>query len=183
MGDPGTPQLDWDAIFSQAHRRLIVRLALLAAIGGLGGLLLLGGGLTTEGSVTLGIGPFGKSKVAKRTPKLKLDPKVKAQWQPPPPTATFPVGAQPPKKPPPPPVAPPAPPVIYHPPSCPKGEAYDEQYSDCVPKLDSPEEPDDGAAGVPASTNGGIESPAEAGTAPIEQGTPVQAGPQAETTQ
>jgi hypothetical protein len=182
MSDPGAPELDWEEIFGRAHRRLIVRLALLAALGGVGALLLLSGGLTAEGSVKLGLGPFGKQKVAKKTPRLKVDPKVEAEWQPPPPTEALPV-TRPPKapNPQPPAVVPPPPPPIS-PPSCPKGEAYDEQYSDCVPRLpDAPEEPEGSAADIPGSTNGGIESPAEAGAIAVERSDPTDAIPEAET--
>lgn len=43
---------DWDSIFSQARRRVFARVAVVAAIAGVGSLFLLGGGLSAQGTVT-----------------------------------------------------------------------------------------------------------------------------------
>jgi hypothetical protein len=58
--DPSTP--DWSAILAQAHRRVYVRIALVAALGGLGAMLLLGGGIVTHAAL----------KNAKRNPAPSL---------------------------------------------------------------------------------------------------------------
>ncbi len=56
MNDLGTPPPDWDRIFDRAHRRIAGRLLLVGAVGGFCALLLLGGGLSAQGAVSLGIG-------------------------------------------------------------------------------------------------------------------------------
>lgn len=70
MNEPGTP-LDWDSLFDRAHRRLAVRLVLLAAIGGLGAILLLGGGLKARGKLSLDFGQTSKkANVVKQPPPI-----------------------------------------------------------------------------------------------------------------
>ncbi len=87
MSDPGTPRLDWDGIFDQAHRRFFSRLILLVLAAGLGALLLLGSGLSARGAVTLGIGPFGNAKNAKSPTKVDVDPRIAEALRPEPITA------------------------------------------------------------------------------------------------
>ncbi|HSR94619.1 MAG TPA: hypothetical protein VLK56_07105 [Solirubrobacterales bacterium] len=55
MNDLGPPP-DWDGIFDRAHRRVAGRLLLVGAVGAFCALLLLGGGLSAQGAVSLGIG-------------------------------------------------------------------------------------------------------------------------------
>lgn len=75
MNDPGTPQLDWGSVFDRAHRRLAVRLILLAAIGALGAILLLGGGLKARGKLSLGFGHTAKkTKLVKQPPPRNPSP-------------------------------------------------------------------------------------------------------------
>jgi hypothetical protein len=59
VSDPGTPPPDWAAVFHRARRRILGRLLLVGAIGAGGALLLLGGGLEAQGSVSLGLGFHG----------------------------------------------------------------------------------------------------------------------------
>jgi hypothetical protein len=68
----GTPPPDWGAIFHLARRRVVSRLLLLGAIGGVGAVLLLGGGLSAQGAVSLGIiGNESKSEKTHRASKDK----------------------------------------------------------------------------------------------------------------
>jgi hypothetical protein len=139
VSDPDTPRLDWDGIFDRAHRRLLIRLALLAAAGALGALLLLGGGLSARGTVRWRIGPIGNVKKVLK-PKVNVDPEVVTAWHrqrspaienPPPPEKP---GSKPEA------IAGPVPPPPVpiedeekeDSPAC-----EDEQYSDCLPE--SPE--------------------------------------------
>jgi hypothetical protein len=50
------PAPDWDGIFDRAHRRIAGRMLLVGAVGAFCALLLLGGGLSAQGAVSLGIG-------------------------------------------------------------------------------------------------------------------------------
>jgi hypothetical protein len=48
---PDPPSPDWTAVLSQAHRRIYIRLALVAALGAAGAALLLGGGVATRAAI------------------------------------------------------------------------------------------------------------------------------------
>jgi hypothetical protein len=77
LNDPGTPPLDWDSLFDRAHRRIAVRLILLATIGALGAILLLGGGLKARGKLSLGFGRTAKkTKVVTQPPPRNPPPPV-----------------------------------------------------------------------------------------------------------
>jgi hypothetical protein len=54
LNDPGAPP-DWGSIFHRARRRIIGRLLLVAVLAAMGTALLLGGGLSAQGSVSLGL--------------------------------------------------------------------------------------------------------------------------------
>lgn len=54
MNNPGAPP-DWGSIFHRARRRIFGRLLLVAVLAAIGTALLLGGGLSAQGSVSLGL--------------------------------------------------------------------------------------------------------------------------------
>jgi hypothetical protein len=62
VNDSATPPPDWGSIFHRARRRIAGRLLLVGAIGAAGAVLLLGGGLEAQGSVSLGLGFHGVGK-------------------------------------------------------------------------------------------------------------------------
>jgi hypothetical protein len=51
VNESGPESIDWATVLASAHRRLAIRLGVLAAIGGVGAILLLGGGAATRGAV------------------------------------------------------------------------------------------------------------------------------------
>jgi hypothetical protein len=57
MSDPGGRGPDWSAVFNRAHRRIARRLLLLGAIGAVGALFLLSGGLTASGAISWHLRP------------------------------------------------------------------------------------------------------------------------------
>jgi hypothetical protein len=160
LSDPGPPPLDWDGVFDRAHRRLYIRLTVLAAVGGLVALLLLGGGLTARGVVR--IGPLASKKTKGETGTVKLDRKVTATLErlaEPPPSPPPPKSHRHKTPPPPPPPEPPPPPTPEPPEPC-GGDSASKQYEECPPGPTGPT----GATGGTGATgytgyteNGGTE--------------------------
>lgn len=59
MNEPGQLPPDWESVFHQARRRIFGRLLLVGVLAAIGTTLLLGGGLSAQGAVS--IGPIGKN--------------------------------------------------------------------------------------------------------------------------
>jgi hypothetical protein len=72
LNDPGTPP-DWGSIFHRARRRIFGRLLLVAVLAAIGTALLLGGGLSAKGSVSLG--PIGNASDTETDTAPKQAPK------------------------------------------------------------------------------------------------------------
>jgi len=68
MKDHDSPPIDWDSIFTRAHRHITSRLILLGALTMLCTLLLLGGGLSAQGALPLGSELSKKEKGANTKP-------------------------------------------------------------------------------------------------------------------
>lgn len=179
MSEPGSPQLDWDGIFDRAHRRVLIRLLLLGALGALGGLLLLGGGLSARGAIKWRLGPLASSKasVAKLS-KLTLSPSAEEELNPPPPAPPPHRGPRHKKShihvSPPIPIPTPTPTPL---PPCPETDSGGIQYNECLPEPTGPTGPT-GPEEPQPTENGGTEAPPEdAGTAPEPEPSPEPASP------
>jgi len=68
LTDPGAPP-DWGSIFHRARRRIFGRLLVVAVLAAAGTALLLGGGLSAQGSVSLGPIGNGSDTETNTTPK------------------------------------------------------------------------------------------------------------------
>jgi hypothetical protein len=69
LSDSGTPSPDWDSVFHRARRRIFGRIAVVAAIAGLGALFLLGGGLSAQGTVSWRVLGHQDEAKSETTPK------------------------------------------------------------------------------------------------------------------
>ena len=71
MSNGGYPSPDWDSVFHRARRRIFGRIAVVAAIAGLGALFLLGGGLSAQGTVSWRVLGHQDEAKSETTPKKR----------------------------------------------------------------------------------------------------------------
>lgn len=69
MSDQDDRGPDWSAVFNRAHRRVARRLLLFGAIGVVGALFLLNGGLAASGTVSWNLKPAKHEKKSKKPPR------------------------------------------------------------------------------------------------------------------